>query len=225
MTKRATNSILLFMLLLFAPARAQHRDFRPWFAYGLETRLEGGTWLSAEIGQRFRQNGLAYDRSLVTLKATRSLNSWLDASAGVRALMVRGRETGLHSRYRLQADLRAGQSWTDLRADLRLRAQYGFDSWSFVLHRGGNAFVIRTRLKCNYRIFGTRFGLKATVEPYFRLSASPNPGLSVLRLGSGLFYNTTARGRLSIDFMREAGLNRANPLRAYILQIGYRQRI
>jgi len=64
---RNTLPFILFVLLIPGTLLGQQKDFQSWWELEVNKGLKSGFSLSGELEQRFRNNSLQYDRTLVTL--------------------------------------------------------------------------------------------------------------------------------------------------------------
>jgi hypothetical protein len=199
----------------------QKKDFQSWYEAGVKMGPVRGVDLSAEIEQRFKSNSTQYDRTLLTLAASYGLNRYMDVSGGVRMLMVADRELHLEPRYRVHADASGGYTLGDVDLTLRVRFQYGFEEFIYFNDFHSSPFVNRNRLKADYHIFGTRFGLFASLESWGLFASNDGRFFKRMRYSAGTSYAINFRSELSLRYLLEDEFNQANPLQSHILVLGF----
>lgn len=222
---RTTLGIVFFFLLMWPELKGQEKDFQTWWEAELQADLPHGLDLSAEFEQRFRNNSLQYDRTLVTLTGGYDLNDYLDVGAGVRMLAVQDRELKMQNRFRIHADVTG--SYTVARIDLSLRAklQYGFDDLLDIGSVRLNNLVHRNRLKLEHHIFGTRFSVWAYLESWHLLNDVPSRLTYKMRYSGGIEYALSFVSSLSLRYILEDEFNVKNPQQSHILVMGYKHQL
>ncbi len=199
----------------------QQKDFQTWWEFSLDKGLNNGIDLSGEIEQRFRNNSLNYDRSLVTVSAEYDLMEYLNVAAGMRALLTNSREQMLNARYRLQADAMSRVSLLGVDISFRTRLQYGFDDLILNEDYSQNSLNNRNRLKVAYHIFGTRLDCFASVESWHQIGDRPNQHMKKVRYSAGTRFMVNFRSSLSVRYIMEDEIHVRNPMQSYILVFGY----
>ena len=222
MTIRPATYALYFVFLLpLVFVRGQDRDFQSWYELEVAKDLTGRLALSGELELRLENNSRKYDRSLLTLGTSYEFNKHIETAAGVRALLVSDRETGLDTRYRLHADLMGTQALSGLDVSLRVRFQYGFRDPRFFSQWMTNSFANRIKLKGDYHIFGTRLDLHAFVESWGLFLEPEASFFQRIRYSAGISYNLNFRSELSLRYILEDEFNQRDPLQAHILVIAF----
>jgi hypothetical protein len=216
--------LLLFSLFMILPRLSgQQKDFQTWWELDLHKELSGGFELSAEIEQRFRNNSLQYDRTLITLTGGYTFNSYFDLEAGLRAVAVQTREQQIQSKFRGHMDATGRYALAGLDLSLRARLQYGFDDIINLGYFRLNNLVNRNRLKLEHHLFGTRFTLFGSVETWHLLNDVPSRLTYKMRYSCGVEYDLSFASRLKLRYILEDEFNMATPLQSHIVLIGYRQ--
>ena len=218
---RAPVLLILLILLCNGKLSGQQKDFQSWYSLTLNKGLNSGIDLSLEGEQRFEDNSLQYDRSVLTLSADYDLTGWLNAEVGVRGLVRMNRERRLRLQYRLHADATLEHGIWLLDCSLRSRLQYGFDELDFISDPGGSKLVNRNRLEAGYDIFGTRIGVSAYVESFHQLNGSPIRSFYKMRYSATIQYMLNFRSDISLRYILEDEFNVTDPLQAHILVLGY----
>jgi len=215
--------LLLILITMLPRLQGQQKDFQTWWELDLHRDLSGGFTLSAELEQRFRNNSLQYDRTLITLAGSYAINSYVDLEAGFRGVAVMDPEQRMQSKFRghLDATGRYGVAGMDL--SLRVRFQYGFDDILYLGYFRLNNLVNRNRLKLEYHLFGTRFNLFGTVESWHLLNDVPSRLTYKMRYSCGLEYSLNFASRFKVRYILEDEFNVAAPLQSHVLLFGYRR--
>jgi len=215
---------LLLVFLTFLGAGeliGQQKDFQSWYELELNAGLKNGIDLCLEAEQRFENNSMQYDRSLVTLEAVYDLTGWFNAEIGVRGLLRMNRERRLQPQYRIHTDATFSQSISGLDCSLRTRLQYGFDELDLLEDEGDNKLVNRNKLRIDYHIFGTRLEIMAYVESFHLLNGSPLRPFKKMRYSAGIQYMVNFRSDISLRYILEDEFNVPDPLQCHILVAGF----
>lgn len=214
---------LLVSLAFFSTGNlfGQQKDFQSWYELQLNYGLKSGIDLSLEAEQRFENNSLQYDRSLITLTADYDLTDYLNAELGVRGLLRMDRERRLQPRYRVHADLALERTIAVVDFSFRSRIQYGFDEMDVLDDAGYNKLSSRNRIMADYHIFGTRIELSASVESWHQLGGQAPRAFNKIRYSAGIQYMLNFRSDISLRYMLEDEFNVTNPLQAHIIRAGF----
>jgi len=223
MIKARTFYCYLFFLALFASSdlHGQTKDFMTWYEAEFDMDLNKKMDLSAEIEQRFRNNSMSYDRTLLTFMTRYDITDFLDVAGGVRAFLTTDEERKLETKYRLHLDARGSHSLGGVDLSLRIRMHYGIDNLNEIDLISSNNLFYRNRLEADYHIFGTRMGVFASVESYHLLSGNPPRRFNKMRYKVGTNYALNLKSELSLRYMLEDEFNVVDPLQAHILVFGY----
>ena len=215
--------VLQCWIWLLPQVQGQQKDFQTWWELDLRKDLAGGFELAAELEQRFRNNSLQYDRTLVTLAGSYAVNDYLDLETGIRAVAVQDREQRIQSKFRAHADAIAHYSLSGIDLSFRTRFQYGFDDIVDLGYFRINTLVNRNRLKLEHHLFGTRMTLFGSVESWHLLN-DPTAGCTYkMRYSGGLVYELNFVSRLKVRYILEDEFNVKNPLQSHVLLLGYRR--
>lgn len=220
--------ILLLLLLLWRTGGeilAQQKDFQTWWEFSLDKGLDNGIDLSGEVEQRFRNNSLQYDRTLVTLSAAYELMDYLEVAGGFRAVVVSNRELQLRTKYRMHMDATGKYTLSGFDLSLRARLQYGFEDLFYSGIPGSNNLVNRFRGKVAYHIFGTRLDWFATVESWHLYSNVPGALFYKMRYSAGVQFTPNFRSRFTLRYILEDEFNVKNPLQSHVLVLGYNYKL
>lgn len=216
---------ILVCLIVWLPAlhevQGQQQDFQSWWELNLNKQMGDRFTFAGELEQRFRNNSLQYDRSLVTLTGDYLINAFLELSGGVRAVAVSDRERRLHPKYRVHVDVTGSHIFSGLDLSLRARMQYGFEDPLQMGFIRVNTLVSRNRLKVAYHIFGTRVGLFGSLESWHLLNDVPSSLTYKMRYSGGVQVDLSFVSRLTLRYILEDEFNVKNPLQSHILLIGY----
>jgi hypothetical protein len=177
--------------------------------------------LQGELEQRFKNNSLQYNRTLLTLGADYDAAKWLRLGGAGRAILVADNERQLQSRFRIDLQASGRYELSRFRFSLRTRLQYGFDDLIFFTYLKENSLVIRNRLKAQYHFFGTKFRCFASLESWHYLSELPGPIFLNMRYSGGLSYDLNVSSRFSLRYIFEDEFNVSKPDKLHILVAGY----
>jgi hypothetical protein len=215
--------IVLSAGLLFLPLflRGQERDYQSWYELELEYGFANGINLSGEIGQRFRDNFIQYDRTLLTISAGYDLNDYLEVGGGFRGLVRSNKEFELRTGYRVHADVELNPGWEQTSLSLRNRLQYGFDDFMLLHDLGENNLADRMRLQLRHRFFGSRFSLVGSLESWYAITGKSERKFYRIRYSGGLGYMIDFRSDLTFRYILENEINTSNPRLVHILLAGY----
>jgi len=222
---RGLRTVLILFFLLPATVGlglfAQQKDFQSWYAVELKKDLNKDITLFGELGQRFRNNSLQYDRTLVTIGAFYSPLDYLKTGGGVRFLMASDKEGVIMPKYRIHVDARGKYQLGGMDLSMRIRFQYGFEEFLYFTNVGDNVLVSRIRFKADYHVYGTRLNLFAYVEPWGLLNNLNGRFFKKMRYSAGASYSLSLQSELSLRYMLEDEFNQSNPLQSHILYLGY----
>lgn len=223
MQRKGAISYILFIVLLLIPGLlpGQQKDFQTWWEFNVDKGLDNGIDLSGEIEQRFRNNSLQYDRTLVTVTGEYDVLDYLNLAAGARALLASNREMQLNVRYRMHLDVTGRYSVYGIDLTLRTRLQYGFDDLVSIEEVMQHNLANRNRLKASYHIFGTRIDCFASLESWHRFVRRPERMFNKMRYSAGIQYMLNFRSQLGIRYILEDEFNEADPLQSHILVLDY----
>jgi len=217
---RYTLHFILFVLFIPCTLAGQQKDFQSWWELEVNKGLKNGFNLSGELEQRFRNNSLQYDRTLVTLAGEYNVKDYLSVSAGLRALLVSDREMQLNPRYRFHVEGTGRTTLSTFGLSYRLRLQYGFDDLLYLGNVLQNNLGVRNRLKVVYHIFGTRFGWFTTIESWHHIYDPSNRLFYKMRYSAGARFTLNFRSEFSLRYILEDEFNVTNPFQSHIL-FGY----
>jgi len=224
MIRAARHIFFLSLVLAFSTLSTLHgqqKDFQTWFEAEVEKSLKNGLDLSGEFEQRLYDNSTRYDRTQLTLSASYDPLYYLSVGGGLRFLTAADKDGDLHPAYRIHAD--ASGKYTEWGVDfsLRVRFQYGFEEFFYITSFSENAFVNRYRAKAAYHIFGTRFDVFASLEPWGLINNYDGRFFKKVRYSAGGTYNLNFQSQVGIRYIIEDEFNRLNPLQSHILVFSY----
>lgn len=221
--KSIKRSLLLTIInLLFCSGLlGQQKDFQSWWEFNIDKGLKNGIGLSGEIEQRFRNNSLQYDRSLVTVTGEYDVKDYLNVEAGIRALLNQDQELNLNVRYRIHMDATGSYLLSRFMVSFRIRLQYGFEDLPFFYDVVQNNLASRYRLKVDHRLFGSRFGFFATTEGWVPFSKGSDGLFNKVRFSAGAEYFLNFRSQFRIRYIVDTEFNARNPMQFYTLVLGY----
>ncbi len=218
--------IFIFILFLSAPVLyGQQKDFGSWWEFEMDGRLKNNIKLSGELEQRFKENSLQFDRTLLTLGGEYNVLDYLNLAVGIRTIFITDPESRLHTRFRIHTDATGFYDFDRTELSFRLRFQYGFEDIFFIGYFSENNFVSRQRIKVAHDIFGTRLGIFGSLENWIRFDDRYGRPLYKIRLVAGTQYNLGRQSRIRLRYIFENEFNSVNPLQIHVLALGYSYRL
>ena len=225
MMTRVVRNIFFIMTLLLAGSvgtlYGQQKDFQSWFEAEVEKSLKNGIDLSGEFEQRFYDNSTRYDRTQLTLSASYDPLYYLSVGGGLRFLSAADKDGDLHPAYRIHADASGKYNEWGVDFSLRVRFQYGFEEFFYITSFSENAFVNRYRAKAAYHIFGTRFDVFASLEPWGLINNYDGRFFKKMRYAAGGSYRLNIRSEVEFRYILEDEFNRLYPLQSHIFVFSY----
>ena len=224
MTSLVRNIFSVIVLLLVSSSGTlfgQQKDFQTWFEAEVEKSLQNGIDLSGEFEQRFYDNSTRYDRTQLTLSASYDPLYYLSVGGGLRFLSAADKDGDLHPAFRIHADAKGMYTEWGVDFSLRVRFQYGFEEFIYITSFSENAFVNRYRAKAAYHIFGTRFDVFASLEPWGLINNYNGVFFRKMRYTAGGTYSLNLRSEVGFRYILEDEFNRLNPLQSHIFVFSY----
>ncbi len=215
----------IFLLLFATELHGQQKDFGSWWEFEMSGRLKNNLKLSGELEQRFKENTLQFDRTLLTLAGEYNVLDYLNLAAGIRTIFITDPESRLHTRFRIHTDATGRYDFDRTKLSFRLRFQYGFEDIFFIGYFSENNFVSRQRIKAAHDFFGTRLGIFGSLENWIRFDDRYGRPLYKIRLVAGTQYNLGRQSRISLRYIFENEFNSVNPLQIHVLALGYSYRL
>jgi len=227
---------LLFRLLLsclrryfFLPAlfivslnvSGQVQDFRSWWSADFSKEVTDELEISLDLGQRFRNNSLRYDKSLITAGVEYELFKDFTIEGGYRYIVLKDDRLSWSSRYRVNADAAYDLDLEKFTLQLRERIQYGFDDLNSLDDYGRNKLTNRNRLKAEYDIFGSPVTVFGLGEFFVDLNEHPAFLPSGYRVEAGAQVMLSFTSDLEISYMMDHELNDSNPLTAHVIVVSF----
>jgi len=212
-----------FLLLFIGAAglQGQVRDFQSWWSLELDKKITGRLELNGELEQRFQNNSLQYDRSMMTLGASYDLLDYLTLDGGARLALVMDGEHQVQTRFRFHMDATGGYDISGFDLSLRLRIQYGFEDFSVLNFFSLNALVERNKLKVQRHIYGTRIDWFASFESFHGSTSQSNWRTYALRYSAGARFSLNFRSSFSFQYTLDNEMNVPAPQLLSILALGY----
>lgn len=222
---RGKGFILFFVALLtFGSVGClfgQQKDFQTWFEAEVNKGFKNGLDVSGEFEQRFYNNSTLYDRTQLTLTTSYNPLEYLEVGGGFRFLTAADKDGDLHPGYRIHADVKGKYTAWNVDFSLRVRFQYGFEEFFYFASLSDNSFVNRYRAKAAYHIFGTRFDIFASLEPWGLINNYNGRFFKKMRYTAGLKYTLNMQSGVGLRYILEDEFNRVNPLQSHILVFSY----
>ena len=225
---KQTGLVKLFCLIFLAQTAGelmgQQKDFGSWWEFRMNGKLKNDLTLGGELEQRFKENSLQFDRTLLTFGGDYDVLDYLNVAAGVRTIFITDPESRLYTRYRVHLDGTGKYSFNRTDLSLRLRFQYGFEDIFYIGYFSQNNFVSRQRLKLSHDFYGTRLGAMASLENWIRFTNPYGRPLYKIRVVAGAYYKLGRQSKMNLRYIYESEFNNANPLQVHVLALGYAYR-
>jgi len=222
-TKRTVYLSIIFLFLAMCPVDllGQDRDFQSWWEFEFDYSLSSSLQLEGELEQRFKNNSLQYNRTLLTLGLEYDPAKWLSLGGAARIVFVADSKGRVLPRYRIHFQATGSYDLSDFSFSFRTRMQYGFEDFLYFTDLRDNSLITRNRLKGQYHFFGTKFSLFATLESWHNLSKLPDPAFHNMRYSAGLRYGLNFTSAFTLRYIFEDEYNVTNPDRLHILVFSY----
>ncbi len=223
MGKKHLVAILFICILPFA-STAQEQDFRSWWSIDLTKNLTKSLQAELELGQRFQDNSLGYERSLVTAALEYELFNSFKIGGGYRYIVYK--DNGFFdSKYRAHGDIGYQYSISSFSFQLRERIQYGFQDFGAVEDDSSNKLTSRSRAGAKYDIIGSPLTFFASYELFVGLNTSEGIRGRGYRIQAGTSYKLSERSDIEFGYMLNEEINRSSPLRAHLLVVEFNYRL
>jgi hypothetical protein len=220
----SSRFIVVFLLLVSIGLYGQEQEFRSWWSVDLTKGLTKNLQAELELGQRFQDNSLGYDRSLVTAGLEYELFNNFEIGGGYRYIVYKDKGL-LDTKYRVHGDISYQYSISSFSFQLRERIQYGFQDFSTIESYRSNNLTSRSRVRARYDIFGSPLRLFASYELYLGLNTSEGIQARDHRIQAGTSYKLSMRSDIELGYMLNEELNRSRPLRAHVLVVEFSYRL
>ncbi len=217
MTVKLMRGIVIFSIFSLSSVIAfGQMDFQSRASFELSMDLTKDLEASIELGQRFKDNSLRYDRSLITGALAYDLPKGFSVGAGARFLLVQNSDQLLESRYRFHGDVNYRWKISSFQVKLRDRIQYGFDDITSYIDFG-NKLTNRSRVGVSYDIFGTPFMVYTSYEIYLVLNDPTNAAYSLNKVIAGMSWDLPKKLNLKLYYLLEDEVNTRYPQQAHII--------
>jgi hypothetical protein len=210
---------LIFCAWIFSSiAFAQEQDFQVWGDLSADYKINKKFKLNAELGLRTRENSQLLKQYYLELGGSFKINKRFDIAAKYRYsnYFVFGK-TSIH---RFSADISYDNKWKRFSYQIRGRYQqnwfisdykqeYSMQNW-------------RTKFKLSYDIRKNKLDPFFSFEHFMGLNGEYQWLSTDWRLTIGADYPVNKWSDISISYMVESELYRANPLTAYVFAVSYK---
>lgn len=217
MTMKKLRGIVVFSFFFLSTLHVYGQkgmDFQSREMFEISKDLTKDLEASIEVGQRFKNNSLHFDRSLITGALVYDLPKGFSLGAGARYILVKNRYEVLESKYRLHGDLYFKPRISVFQIKLRNRIQYGFDDINLTY---GNKLSNRCRIGIEYDIFGVPLSVYTSYEIYLVLNDPSSAAYSLNKVKAGLSWDLPKRWKLNLYYLLEDEVNTTYPQQAHIV--------
>ena len=218
--------LICFFVLMLATRGVfgQQKDFGSWWEFQMSGRLKNDLKLTGELEQRFKENSLQFDRTLLTFAGDYDVLDYLNLAAGIRTIFITDPESRLHTRFRIHTDATGFYDFDRTELSFRLRFQYGFEDIFYIGYFSQNNFVSRQRIKVAHDFFGTRLGIFSSLENWIRFTDRYGRPLYKIRFVAGAKYGLGRQSEIRLRYIVENEFNSVNPYQVHVLALGYSYR-
>jgi hypothetical protein len=216
--------VLLFLIISVSNLNGQEQDFRSWWSVDLTKDLTKNLQAELELGQRFQDNSLGYERTLVTASLEYELFNNFDIGGGYRYIVYRDRGI-FDTKFRVHGDVSYQYSISSFSFQLRERIQYGFQDFSTIENYSSNNLTSRTRVRARYDIFGSPLRLFTSYELFLGLNTSSGVQTRDHRIQAGTSCKLSMRSDIEVGYLLNVEANRSNPMNAHVLVVGFSYRL
>ncbi len=213
------TTLLLLSCILFLQTFSQEKDFQIWLDLEATTDIGKGFEISLNNEKRFYENVSLFGRNKSDLTLGYNINSEISISASYRKNYYYLFTDITSSKSRWVATTNYSPRYKRWRFDFRARVSN--DSETFVPGWFEQRVIHRERLRARYNFRKSPFRVQVSAETYFPISHTPFE-LMKLRLAAGVQIKTSDNHRFEIGYLREQEYNTTNPMKAYVIQLGYR---
>ncbi len=211
---------ILFLITVGSSLYGQQQDFRSWWSIDFTKSLTDKLLAEVELEQRFQDNSLGYDRSLLTAGLEYALFNYFEIGGGYRYIVYRD-DGMIASKYLIYGDVSYELSLSPLSFQLRERFQYGFQDFNTIENYSENNLTSRSRLGVGYDIVTYPILIYASYELFLGLDTSAGAHVRFHRYQSGAKYKLSMRSDLELGYMLNAGAKDSNSLNAHVLQVAF----
>jgi hypothetical protein len=200
---------------------SQQTDFQFWpqvqLGYNLSKRFD----LSLEEEVRFRENVSQIKKELTDLGLTFKINKALRLGVSYRVELTFKNPDESAWRSGLYGDIMFRQKIARFRFDYRCRFQSAKIETISEVPMLNHWMTNRHKASLQYNIRGIRLTPEVEGEIFIPVRKQESLMIDEYRLWAGLKYGINKRNEIGLKFGIEQEINVADPLRAYILGIGY----
>jgi len=214
-----------FLLLLLFTGKnqlfAQQNDFGLWVGYQAQFTPYKKFRIVLAPEFRFDQNALNLDRFLTDAGLEYRALPWLHIS-GFYRFILRNRRDYFDQRHRFYANLNLQKELGKIEIIYRLRYQNQFTDFGVFRAEGiGNSYF-RHKFGSNFNL-PRKLTAGVTADFWFATQAE-HLRSNHWRLTTSLAWDQSKKKRWEIAFLRDQALNVSNPLTAYLVQLGFKQK-
>ena len=191
-----------------------------WLETGIQTKLNKGFSVKAELNNRFGSNGLA--TSFTQLTAKYKVISWLSASIDYRLISKKEQNGNYLLSNRVNSNLSFSYRQDRFSAGLRIRYQRAFNRLNASSYEPDFDNAFRFRPKVKYDIENSIFTPNAAIEFYY----NPDNGefgkqFNKIRTNIGVELELDGPHSVGINLLYDKKINLPNPTNYLIFKLAY----
>jgi len=214
------RSLIILILVSFSFAvQCQTDDAGLWVGFSLDLDLKKKFHAGLDLQSRWNENISEAKTNFIQPWVSKDWTKNFSTSFSYRLSSRRNLDNFYEGRDRANLDLKYKTKLKDLKLQYRLRVQRQlgvFDS-----ERGLNAKIgHRHRLKFGYGV-SKKVNVSVLGESFFSADKTGLQTLTDLRFKTSARYKVKKRNYLNLNYIIQREFNKNNPLREYILAIGY----
>ena len=222
--KRFFQRLLLlpvFLLLTLFPVSAQQSDFQVWPSLQVAVEVLKGLKLEVEEEVRFHENSTLIERQINNLGISYRINKYVKTTLTYRIEADWENADTYNWRQGFYADFIFRYEPGRFLLDYRARFQSAKIELNEKEEQYFNGLRNRHKVGIEYDIKNIPLAPFVDCEIFLNSGGARYSGVSAIRTWLGIKYNLSKRHALSLKYGIDQEMNVSDPLRAYIVAVGY----
>ncbi len=219
--KIKTFCIILLLFCTFTVSFAQVNDFELWSGVQLRKKITKKLRVSFEEEIRFNENISDIKKFYSEISLSYRLNKYIRFAARYRFTENKTLLSYYSTRHRIMADISLRYRISRLTVAYRARYQTKYID----IYSSETGFVpqnhSRNKLSLKYNIRKNPVSPFISSELYYQLNNPEGNRLDKLRNTAGFEYNINKKNSFDIYFRIQQQINVNNPVKSYIIGVGY----
>jgi len=214
------KAFALLLLLTCTGAVAQVNDFGAWTSLSFRQKLPAGLRGDLELESRFNENGTSLGNLFADLSVSHKLNDYMRLAVNGRFGNKRDNTFEFQTRMRYAVDLSASTEWKGYNFSIRSRFQSSGSSLASETRNAEFTNSWRNKVGISAKLMKKTTG-SLSCELFNSLSNSNAMMLTDWRAAFKVDRKISKRQTLTLGYLMQGEVNRANPLRDYVIVAGY----